>query len=759
MRREQGEQRPFRRKPPQIPETIRPIASEIVQPGSILSGGFAAGDVLEDIADSGDGSRILLNGVSYRILRVLSRGTGEADVFLLDGPDGEAILKYYFPGIRPKDELLAALRDLRHPGLVALFDFGVYRDRVFELAEYARGGSLTDVMPLRNAAEFRSLVASLSETLGFCHDRGIVHRDIKPENVFFRDPERTQAVLGDFGISSLLSGKRTRRLTVQAFTVGYAAPELYGYGGRVYVGREVDFFALGMTLIHLWEGKSPFEGLSPYAVSNFTTAGQIRIPRDMEPRLRSLVQGLIALDYRERWGLGEIRRWLQGEELPAPPSSGSASGTPGREPFRFDSRGDEQLTARDPAELADLMLRNPGMGRKHLYRGQIARWLQETDPPLYQRLVDVTEELPEDQEAGLLKAVYLLDPTRDFSAPDGTFCRTPEEVGDALEHDADRVIRELSGNPNAPLYLFLEARGFGETAAFFRECFRSMESRKALSLVVLLLHGDCFKLGSRRFSRPEDLASAEEPLRPEIARMLSLDDSRILVWLERKGILGNSRGFESLGPAEEERLLRVCPWVLRYLGDGGRRQQPGEDWTPLMHALGRGDTAEAERLLSGGEPIDRRLPDGSTALHTAALAMGEGELLWLLSRGAEPDARDEAGNVPLHIASVTGRGRTVRILLEHGADPNALQKQGWTPLHFAARYGRTGTVGLLLSYGADPSIRNSGGRTPADEADARGYREIVELLASPGAGRRLSRQGKEKPGAAPGRRRFPWQRG
>jgi uncharacterized protein len=173
------------------------------------------------------------------------------------------------------------------------------------------------------------------------------------------------------------------------------------------------------------------------------------------------------------------------------------------------------------------------------------------------------------------------------------------------------------------------------------------------------------------------------------------------------------------------------------MSNGDRNSRDELGLSPAMHALYRGETAEAETLLPDEPNVfeaaafgrDKRLVellesdpglartfsgDGFTALHLAAFFGHVEALQLLLDAAADPNAvgtSEQIGPVqPLHSAAATGRLKCARLLLEHGADVNARQGGGFTALHAAAASRDAELARLLLAAGADTTAKTDDGR-------------------------------------------------
>jgi hypothetical protein len=443
----------------------------------------------------------------------------------------------------------------------------------------------------------KQLVSEVVNALEFCHSRGIIHRDIKPENIFLRNPDGTDAMIGDFGISSALDSGLSKHMTGQARTAVYAAPELYqSVGGKTVISKELDYYALGITLIHIWSGADPFGELNELTVMRVKLEGRVAIPADVPPELRNLVLGLITVEPGKRWGYAEVQRWLRGEPVTVHHRVIETK----YGDFHFGVIDGQDLVVQTPEDLAGLLEAHPEQGKKHLYKGAIARWLDDArQQSLYVEVKAIVEDdYPTDQDAGLVNAVYVLDPARPFKTAGGVLCQTSEEIGDAIEKEVSHYQDELKNNKNGPLYLYLEARGHKDVTDTFRKYAQAYSAERTFCTIVLDLQGrDKFKIGGLKLRKPEEGLQVEESVRTQLVAQLQTAESKFSIWLEQ---------FPALkGNIEKWRKLDRCNAVtLHYALDA---RAPFDLYGDLVYDVGGFDAILAKHI--GGSRLQKDLMD------------------------------------------------------------------------------------------------------------------------------------------------------
>ena len=407
--------------------------------------------------DNVDEKFFLLKGNKYKNLQSLSEDTGEAQVFLVERDGKKFVLKIYYPNFDVNKKVLQTVYNFDFEMIVKVYDFGkTYVDgkhRYYELMEYLQGGTMQEYRLNGDMDKFRRIALQGAAALAYCHQSRILHKDIKPGNFFFRDKEHTELVLGDFGISSILDQDGKAHKTTQARTPIYAAPEMYSdvIDGVVEVMPSVDFYSFGICLMTLWLGESP---LSSNERAMMRQKSEGRLPRILElpNRVRMIVQGLTVVNPANRWGYEQVEEWFLGGSPKVDLSS----------PFlkykSFVVDPDKNLVADNIHELIPLLLDNQKLAIGYLYNGRISQWLESCGNDKLSTIMKdiVANRYPVDQKAGLMSAVYNMEPSFPYKDVRGNLCEDIHTIAiSLLSYQSDYAI--LLTNPNDTLFLYLES--------------------------------------------------------------------------------------------------------------------------------------------------------------------------------------------------------------------------------------------------------------------------------------------------------------
>jgi len=196
---------------------------------------------------------------NYQLIRTLAEG-GFAEIYL-----GEhihlgthAAIKVLHAQLTSEDlkqfrQEARSIASLRHPHIVAIFDFDVKDNVPFLVMEYAPNGTMRQRHPRGSRLSPTTILSNLRQITGalqYAHDQRLVHRDVKPENMLIG--EHDEILLSDFGIAVVASATTYDVIGTPA----YMAPEQIE--GKPLPAS--DQYALG-TVVYEWLcGTYPFHG-------------------------------------------------------------------------------------------------------------------------------------------------------------------------------------------------------------------------------------------------------------------------------------------------------------------------------------------------------------------------------------------------------------------------------------------------------------------------------------------------------------------
>jgi len=162
-----------------------------------------------------------------------------------------------------------AVARLRHPGIVAVYKYGVCEQGEYIVMEWVPGGDLWHVagrrtrrdeknraLPLAWVPAVLAVSAQICEAMSYLHAHRILHRDLKPENILVDDAGRARLV--DFGIAKPMAMAPLAPLTAVGETVGtarYMSPE---QARSLDLDGRSDLYSLGVILFEVFSGQPPF---------------------------------------------------------------------------------------------------------------------------------------------------------------------------------------------------------------------------------------------------------------------------------------------------------------------------------------------------------------------------------------------------------------------------------------------------------------------------------------------------------------------
>lgn len=228
------------------------------------------------------------------------------------------------PTVAVRNEVYKSLRGSPLPNLICPVDRGLAqitvgagRQRLVTVFQRPTGGVLLDANgKLNNRVNStrlrQSIVLSLLKALAGLHKRGITHRFIQPSRIFFTAPDSDEVLLGE--CVTMPPGFR-QPMALEPLEGAFATET--GRGGG---GASTDYFQLGATLMCLYFGQPLWTGRQRdsflMARVNQGSYWAMSGGRDVPGALGSLVKGLMADAFEERWGAQEILDWYEGLQKP-----------------------------------------------------------------------------------------------------------------------------------------------------------------------------------------------------------------------------------------------------------------------------------------------------------------------------------------------------------------------------------------------------------------------------------------------------------
>ncbi len=207
----------------------------------------------------------------WRIISELGRG-GMGEVWLAENVPLERLeaLKILSSTVAVDPQFVSrfrrearAVNRLRHPNIIALFDFGQFPDGRFYIAmEHAEGQNVQQLLRTTRFTVPRAIrvLDQLAQAVHHAHSRGVVHRDLKPSNLIVA-PDDTLKVL-DFGMAKIVAPDHAESVALSTSnviwgTAKYMSPERATGTGN---DPRTDLYAIGCIAYELVTGRAPFLG-------------------------------------------------------------------------------------------------------------------------------------------------------------------------------------------------------------------------------------------------------------------------------------------------------------------------------------------------------------------------------------------------------------------------------------------------------------------------------------------------------------------
>jgi serine/threonine protein kinase len=199
-----------------------------------------------------------------------------------------------------------AAAQLKHTGIVSVYDFGEEDGVYFFAMEYIKGYSVGDWLERKGTIseeDTLKVADSVSEALGYANERtGLLHRDIKPDNILI-DEDGTVKVV-DLGLVKTIHTEQGSEEMENMCTPNYCSPQQANAASDL--DCRTDIYSLGCMIWHMLTGALPFGDAeySPLEVLDLQVDAQLTDPRAITPGISSatvrLIQRMLAKDPAHR---------------------------------------------------------------------------------------------------------------------------------------------------------------------------------------------------------------------------------------------------------------------------------------------------------------------------------------------------------------------------------------------------------------------------------------------------------------------------
>ncbi|NWV38834.1 KKCC2 kinase, partial [Grantiella picta] len=213
---------------------------------------------------------------------------------------------------------IAILKKLDHPNVVKLVEVsaGLFpklileRDRAWMLQRWVTPclGPVMEIPTLKPLSEdqARFYFQDLIKGIEYLHYQKIIHRDIKPSNLLVGEDGHVK--IADFGVSNEFKGADAL-LTNTVGTPAFMAPETLSETRKIFSGKALDVWAMGITLYCFVFGQCPFMDERILSLHNKIKTQTLEFPDQPEVTdfLKDLITRMLDKNPESRISVPEIK--------------------------------------------------------------------------------------------------------------------------------------------------------------------------------------------------------------------------------------------------------------------------------------------------------------------------------------------------------------------------------------------------------------------------------------------------------------------
>lgn len=170
---------------------------------------------------------------------------------------------------------LNAVSQINHPNLARIFEFGKIDDtEIYIVSEEISGQSLREFLEIKSPLLERhaiKIARQIAEGLEVLHENDVIHRAVNPSNIYFANAENT-----DFSVKlqNYDFGGIEQKAVVRGAIGIDAKTEIFRFfSPEQFTGETLDFksdlYSLAVVFYEMLLGRSPYDFLSPQAISKY----------------------------------------------------------------------------------------------------------------------------------------------------------------------------------------------------------------------------------------------------------------------------------------------------------------------------------------------------------------------------------------------------------------------------------------------------------------------------------------------------------
>jgi primosomal replication protein N'' len=320
--------------------------------------------------DAASGERRIFD---WRLVRPLPSSGQVRERYYAVRVDDEhaAVLTLYAQGSEPDPEVQEAVRALPRDHVPDLVETGRFEDRVYEVTEELRGGTLAELgLIADDVGTVSAVVREIGKALHAFGEIGLRHRDLRPGAVLVRARDPLDLVITSFGSARL--SEFDLDVVSPLETTRYTAPEAIAGG----VAAASDWWSLGILLLEQITHERCFEDVNDQAFLIQVVTNGAPIPEGLDPRLDLLLRGLLTIDRHQRWGWSQVQEWLEGGTPAVSAPRAHEDGTGCRRSIRL---GGTAFTDARAFALAAANASRWDEARQAFAMGALATWSEEAE--------------------------------------------------------------------------------------------------------------------------------------------------------------------------------------------------------------------------------------------------------------------------------------------------------------------------------------------------------------------------------------------